>query len=529
MDTPDTRRSTPTRAPLKALSWQIVICCFLAACCVTAATTLLLVKTTAARNPDEAKVAAVKISAIRTGLSVGAGAGGAMALLLAARRQWLGERTQAHQEEVSENEIMDATERRITDLYGKAVDQLGSDKAAVRIGGILALERLAQANSGHRQTITDVICAYLRMPFPIPSSIDLGNVTQHTLQESFNTDEERQEFQVRTTAQGVLKRHLSHHSKDTGDFWSDLRLDLTGATLVTLNLANCEWDNAVFAHARFVGTTRFKGSESFGDSIFRGARFYGFTDFMGTSFAGLARFDDVKFERSCDFTEATFDRGARFDRASFSDQANYTLANFYDKSTFDDSTFQGEAIFSKSHFLADAQFMRATFGAKVRFVEATFGGTLTISETSFEKDARFSKAHFEGRLRVRNVNFTQVASFAECRFDYGISFRKVAFAGTARFSNSLVLAGASFRETIFEKEATFTGAPNSQTVSFYGAQFNDMANFHSSNEGSFKFENCSTSHQDSFRPHPCGWLISSNPSPTGRFEVVRWYAPLMIP
>src|SRR5262249_33582048 len=51
------------------------------------------------------------------------------------------------------------------ELYTKAVEQLGSDKAPVRLGGLYALERLAQDNSAHRQTIVNVICAYLRMPF----------------------------------------------------------------------------------------------------------------------------------------------------------------------------------------------------------------------------------------------------------------------------------------------------------------------------------------------------------------------------
>ncbi|MFE2017722.1 pentapeptide repeat-containing protein [Streptomyces sp. NPDC059499] len=424
---------------------------------------------------------------------------------------------------------MDATERRITDLYGKAVDQLGSDKAAVRIGGILALERLAQANPSHRQTIADVICAYLRMPFPIPSSVDLSNITPYVLQDALHADEERQEIQVRTTAQGILKRHLSHHSKGRSEFWNDLRLDLTGATLVTLNLANCEWGSAVFAHARFVGTTRFTGSQSSGDSNFRGARFYGFTDFMGAVFSGQARFDDANFGRSCNFTEASFDRGARFDKSSFTDQVNFTLANFYDRSIFDDTTFLEGAIFSKTHFLTDVQFMRATFGEKVRFGETRFGGTLTIAETSFEKEARFGGSHFEGRLRIRNVTFHRIASFAECRFDYGVSFRKVRFAGTARFSNSLVLAGASFRETVFERETSFTGPPNSQTVSFYGVQFGGAADFHQSTQNSFKFENCSTFSADAFHPQPCGWAVSSRAAPSGRFEIVRWYAPLIIP
>ena len=73
----------------------------------------------------------------------------------------------------------DATERRITELYTKAVEQLGSDKAPVRLGGLYALERLAQDNPAHRQTIVNVICAYLRMPFSAHGSDQQAGARGH--------------------------------------------------------------------------------------------------------------------------------------------------------------------------------------------------------------------------------------------------------------------------------------------------------------------------------------------------------------
>jgi hypothetical protein len=62
----------------------------------------------------------------------------------------------------------DATERRITELYTKAADQLGSDQAPVRLASLYALERQAHSTVEHRQTILDVIWAYLRMPYTPP-------------------------------------------------------------------------------------------------------------------------------------------------------------------------------------------------------------------------------------------------------------------------------------------------------------------------------------------------------------------------
>ncbi len=92
------------------------------------------------------------------------GAGGAVALLLAARRQRLGELelrrkeqelaqrehaqkhveqvasdNAAHQQRLAEDARVDAAERRITELYTKAADQLGSEKTPIRLAGLYAL------------------------------------------------------------------------------------------------------------------------------------------------------------------------------------------------------------------------------------------------------------------------------------------------------------------------------------------------------------------------------------------------------
>ncbi|MBL7255775.1 pentapeptide repeat-containing protein [Paractinoplanes lichenicola] len=79
----------------------------------------------------------LKIEAIKYGLGLFAASGAVAALLLALRRQRHLESAQTHTE-------LDASERRFTDLYTKAVEQLGSDDAAVRLGGLYALERAAQ-------------------------------------------------------------------------------------------------------------------------------------------------------------------------------------------------------------------------------------------------------------------------------------------------------------------------------------------------------------------------------------------------
>ncbi|GAA2214826.1 hypothetical protein GCM10009850_102920 [Nonomuraea monospora] len=62
-----------------------------------------------------------------------------------------------------------AEQGQITDRYTKAVQQLGSDKIDIRLGGMYALERLAQDSSRDHQTVYDVLATFVREHDPKPS------------------------------------------------------------------------------------------------------------------------------------------------------------------------------------------------------------------------------------------------------------------------------------------------------------------------------------------------------------------------
>ncbi|QWF85835.1 hypothetical protein [Amycolatopsis sp. CA-230715] len=211
-----------------------------------------------------------RIELIKTGLTVAAGTGGVVALVLARRRQWATEH--------------DNTERRLSDLYLKAVEQLGSDKPAVRHGALYALERVAQDNLTQRQTVVNVLCAYLRAPFHLPdppgprprrglrrpaaTTTPAPKATQPLTTEN----DVLQEREVRLTAQRILTDHLKpgpDPRRPADTFWPDTNLDLTGATLIGLDLSrarvrDARFDNATSAAAP--GSTRRSSAETSGSS-----------------------------------------------------------------------------------------------------------------------------------------------------------------------------------------------------------------------------------------------------------------------
>ena len=118
------------------------------------------------------------------------------------------------------------------ELYAKAVEQLGHEKAPVRLGALYSLQRLAQAKPERSQVIVDVICAYLRMPFSptAPGEPDgqlAGDPAKRTetearINEIGNTW--RQEREVRLTAQRILAEHLRWDKAQTPHRSSELTL-----------------------------------------------------------------------------------------------------------------------------------------------------------------------------------------------------------------------------------------------------------------------------------------------------------------
>ena len=316
---------TPTPKPLRPIAWWWVVVGLVAvAAAIWGSTWWLLTETHGLHGAD---LATARMDAIKTGLSVGAGTGGAVALLLALRRQWLSERDQIHREEVarltqthSERVATasehDASERRVTDLYVKAADQLGSDKAPVRLAGLYALERLAQDNPNQRQTIVDVFCAYLRMPFTPPED---GTPDDDSIQNA-----RREEYQVRATAEGILAAHLRVSYKDGPDFperpdddqfWADAAIDLTGAT-ITSNFGSCRFYRANFSKAVFINSGAFNHAVFENDGFFGGARFVGHpAHFYMARFRNRAVFFDADFgPEVANFREARFHGIAFFDK-----------------------------------------------------------------------------------------------------------------------------------------------------------------------------------------------------------------------
>lgn len=296
--------------------------------------------------------AAAKLDATRIALSVAVGGGGLFALYLAVRRQRATEQDLRDRRAAQRHTENDATERRITELFTKAADQLGADKHTVRLAGLYALERLAQTNSEHRQTIVNLLCAYLRTPYTPPAArilvhgiprptlrnlrirhAALSPAGDATLALSTRRREAILERDVRLAAQHILADHLRPDLDGAGTinpkYWPEkIDLDLTGANLIDLDFHDCVIHGADFIDAIFTGSAQFHGAIFTGRTV---------------------------------FADATFTRFAMFETATFTGHANFGGVTFAELATFENATFVGGVTFEVSTFMGDTCFDGATF------------------------------------------------------------------------------------------------------------------------------------------------------------------------
>ncbi|PWK90412.1 hypothetical protein C8D88_101428 [Lentzea atacamensis] len=212
-------------------------------------------------------------------------AGGAIVALYAL---WLNDRRRRVEEARHSLE----SEKVADERFARSVELLGNDADQVRVGAMHALAWLARSTPRYRQTVLDVLCAYLRRPFHHPSW-DANEADPDTvfLEEAPST-EVQQEQQVRRTAQRLIKDTLSWGDKDDHDH---LDLDLTGASLEYFSLDGRHVNRFVARRAQFYGITNL-----------RNMHVQSVTLFSGGAFHGRLQLSNSKFDRGVSFQEVTF-------------------------------------------------------------------------------------------------------------------------------------------------------------------------------------------------------------------------------
>ncbi|WP_107656834.1 pentapeptide repeat-containing protein [Nocardia suismassiliense] len=385
---------------------------------------------------SDAKAAPLDIT--KVALTIVAGVGGVVALVIAYRRQ------------------RDAEQSRFVERFGAAAAQLGATDVAVRIAGVYAMAGAADETDGlRRQQCIDVLCGYLRLPY----TPDLGgnhqtkNIRKYPpADESGPEDEQHFEYrqndrEVRKTIVRVIGEHLRPEAEYS---WSASHFDLRTAYL----------ENVDFSGAVFVGAARFDEATFRGDTWFHTAKFNADNGFNGATFTGDTWFNG-----------ATFSGTAMFDGASFGGDAGFIGASFVGAARFGTATFTGDAQFNTAMFGGDAWFHTATFARRAWFSGAMFSGTARFDGTTFRADTGFGEATFRGGAWFNKVTFNGSTGFREATFGAKASFDEATFGGDTSFHTATFQGPADFTRLVFTAPTSFVSVDfGSERIEFTNPQ-----------------------------------------------------------
>ncbi|TEA43881.1 hypothetical protein C0Z14_03570, partial [Rothia aeria] len=216
-------------------------------------------------------------------------------------------KNQEHQTEVLKERKAERRER-----YTKAVEQLGNEKAPVRIGGVytligLADEWLLDENLDYAekvregQVIVNNLCAYIRSPFILASYYDELSQASPTPegvykdnQQKFYTDkaEFTSEADVRLSIIKEIHDRIQVPDKNTPGAWSDFEYDFSGSTFFyPIDLTNSYYAKPI---------------------NFSGSTYQALANFSGSTYQALANFTGSTYEDEAYFTDSTYQGWANF-------------------------------------------------------------------------------------------------------------------------------------------------------------------------------------------------------------------------
>ena len=258
--------------------------------------------------------------------------------------------------------------------YTTAIEQLSSDKASIRLGGVYTLVGLVDEWLADDKTIPNIeerhkegqviinnLCAYTRSSFLLAERAkQLDKPYAKDLQKNFGGDIEKfnedkqyfaqekaaleEERQVRQSIIKEMREHLSKNYSKSGP-WSDLDYDFSNAHFFyPVNFNDSYFDASLnFFGATFTERADFSGAK-FTQASFSGAKFTGYADFIGATFTEHADFSGAKFTEGAYFFEATFTE-TDFSETTFV-QANFSRATFTQGADFSGAIFHSEPSFT---------------------------------------------------------------------------------------------------------------------------------------------------------------------------------------
>ena len=287
--------------------------------------------------------------------------------------------------------------------YTKAVEQLGSQEAPVRMGGVYTLVGLVDEwleekslSDDERfkegQVIINNLCAYIRSPFTLTSYYDELSENAPSLEGIYKDKKEEfyvdkaildSEADVRLSIIKEIHDRIQGPDKNTPGAWSDFEYDFSGSTFFyPIDLRNSYYAKPI---------------------NFSGSTYQGWADFSRSTYQGWA-----------DFSHSTYRGRATFNGSTYRGRATFNGSTYQGLATFNGSTYQGLATFNGSTYRGRATFSHSTYKGLATVNGSTYRGRATFNRSTYQYETDFSGSIFYQEVYFGEDEYNSFSFFTDC-------------------------------------------------------------------------------------------------------------------
>ena len=359
--------------------------------------------------------------------------------------------------------------------YTKAVEQLGSKEAPVRIGGVYTLvglvdEWLLDENLDYTekvregQVIINSLCAYIRSSFALAFHYD--ELAQESLtaeglyknrEQDFYIDkaEFKSEADIRLSIIKEIHDRLQSPEINTPGAWSDFEYDFSGSTF---------FYPIDFTRSYYAKPVNFSGSAYQDEVRFGGSTYQGGADFSGSI-----------YWRGADFLRSTYQSQANFTGSTYQDKAVFSSSTYQDGANFSGSTYQGEVFFRGSVYRGWVVFNGSTYREEADFCGSTYQRGADFSDSTYWGKIVFGGSVYQGWAVFRDSAYRGEAAFNDSVYWGGADFSGSIYRGRTGFGNSIYQEGANLSRSIYWGEANFSGSIFCSEIYFGYSTYSDSS------------------------------------------------------
>ena len=342
--------------------------------------------------------------------------------------------------------------------YTKAVEQLGSKEAPVRIGGVYTLvglvdEWLLDENLDYTekvregQVIINNLCAYIRSSFALAFHYDELTQESPTAEGLYKNREQEfyidkaaleSEADIRLSIIKEIHDRLQSPKINTPGAWSDFEYDFSGSTF---------FYPIDFTRSYYAKPVNFSGS-TYQDEV----------RFGGSTYQGGADFSYSIYRRWADFLSSTYQSQANFSGSTYQDKAVFSSSTYQDGVNFSGSTYQGEVFFRGSVYRDWVVFNGSAYREEADFCGSTYRRGADFSNSTYWGKIVFGGSVYQGWAVFRDSAYRGEAAFNDSVYWGGADFSGSIYRGRTGFGNSIYQEGANLSRSTYWGEADFSGS-----------------------------------------------------------------------